>query len=218
MKKQFKKIIKSEELRDISIDVVEQVIDNKITDEALSEVPIIKSLVAIRKVYKSYSDAIFVKKAMHVLLELSDIKCEDREKFILDLEEDYESGTEKILMAIDKLDNYNKCKVYGRLCKLKINGKIDRGDFLRLTKIIQDCYLEDLDLITYVEDYKHGFDMEDCFPLVSLGLIFQRNSLENFCDYNGNEIIPQYDFTYLGSLLHEFYENLFPNKKVKSVL
>lgn len=148
MKAQFNAILKSDDLKDISIDLVEKVLDHEISNEVLREIPILKSLIAARNIYTSYTDRIFIKKAMNVLLELGEASLKERTRLTSDLEDDDESAAEKILMAIDRLETIRKCKVYGRLCRLKAKGLIDRDSFLRLTKLIQDAYLDDLILVT----------------------------------------------------------------------
>ncbi len=178
MKEQFVEIIKSKDLKDISLDLVERVLDNKITEEVLREIPILKLLVATRNIYTSYTDRIFIKKAMNVLLEIGDISWEERAELASELDDEDESGAEKILMAIDQLETTKKCKVYGRLCRLKALGKLKyTDDFLRLTKLIQDSYLDDLILVT---DFEKGKKKEihegDYYSIISLGLLYQEPS------------------------------------------
>ena len=62
MKEQFNQIIKSENLKDITIDLVEKVLDDNIGNDILKEIPILKSLVTVRNIYNSYTDRIFIKK------------------------------------------------------------------------------------------------------------------------------------------------------------
>ena len=99
MKEQFNEIIKSDELKDISINLVEQVLDNEISSDTLKEIPILKYLVAARSIYTSYSDRIFIKKAMKVLLEIGDINWKQRVDLAYDLNDEDESGVEKILAS-----------------------------------------------------------------------------------------------------------------------
>lgn len=79
MKEQFTEIIKSKDLQDITIDLVEKVLDNELTNEVLKEVPILKSLIAVKNIYTSYTDKIFIKKTMNVLLELGDLNNEEKD-------------------------------------------------------------------------------------------------------------------------------------------
>ena len=139
MKKYFSKVIKSKDLQSITIDIVEKTLDSQISDDVLKNIPIVKSLIAVRNIFSSYSDVIFIRKAMHVLLELSDVNFAKRMEFINELDNDYQSGTELILMAIDKLDNIQKCLVFGRLCKLKANEIISNDIFFKINKSCARC-------------------------------------------------------------------------------
>lgn len=226
MREQFNEIIKSKDLKDISLDLVEKVLDNEVTNEILKEVPILKSLVAARNIYNSYTDRIFIKKAMKVLLELTEISWEERIELTKELDDEEESGAEKILMAIDRLETTYKCKVYGRLCRLKALGKLKYvDDFLRLTKLIQDSYLDDLFLVT---DFKKGEKKEihegDYYPIISLGILYQEPSEQKPIErqYPNNEYEPEItggeiEFNYrlsgLGETLLEHYYELFPEDK-----
>lgn len=226
MKEQFNEIIKSEELKDITFDLVEKVLDNQITNEVVQEVPILKSLIAVRKIYNSYTDRIFIKKAMNVLLELGEINWKERVELTSELDDENETGAEKILMAIDRLETIKKCKVYGRLCKLKALGKIKyTEDFLRLTKLIQDAYLDDLILVTSFEKGKKEQIHEgDYYPIISLGLIYQEPSEQKPIDRNrqydeydpefkGGEIEFNYLLSDLGETLLKHYYELFSEDK-----
>jgi hypothetical protein len=153
MKEQFREIIQSKDLKEISMDILENVLDNNIANDVLKEIPVLKSIVAVKNLYSSYTDRIFIKKAIKAMLELGEISIEDREKFIIELNDTDTTGAEKILLAINHLQDFEKCKIYGRLCKLRITQKINIDEFLRLTKLIQDAYINDLVLIT---DFKKG--------------------------------------------------------------
>ena len=49
MKEQIDIIVNSKDLKDITSDIVEKVLDSQISDEILTEVPIVKTLVGIKK-------------------------------------------------------------------------------------------------------------------------------------------------------------------------
>ena len=226
MKEQFNEIIKSKDLKNISIDLIEKVLDNQISNEVLKEIPILKSLVTVKNIYTSYTDRIFIKKAMNVLMELSETSWKERIELTAQLDEEEESGAEKILMAIDQLETTKKCKVYGRLCKLKALGKIKyKEDFLRLTKLIQDAYLDDLILVTHFkkgEGYK--IHESDFYPIIILGLLYQVPSEQKpiksnhqYSEYDpeftGGEIEFNYHLSNLGITLLEHYNELFSEDK-----
>lgn len=163
---------------------------------------------------------------MHVLLELGEINWKQRVELTHALENENETGSEKILMAIDKLETIKKCKVYGRLSKLKALGQIKDIDiFLRLTKLIQEAYLDDLILVPMFDKMKEEIYSEgDFFPLLNLGLLFQQPSgqnpihknpiqSENELEYIGAEIKFNYLLSDLGNNLLKHYYELFPEDK-----
>lgn len=225
MEVQFNEILISKELKEISLDLIENVLDNNISNEVLREIPILKSLVAVRNLYTSYSDRIFIKKAMNVLLELGDISWDERLELTSDLNDGDSRGAEKILLAIDKLETIKKCKIFGRLCKLKAVRKIDLDEFLRLTKLIQDAYLEDLFLVEKFRiNEKKEINGGDYYSILNLGLIYQepseqmpirRNQQYNESDpeFKGGEIKFYYKLTDLGKLVIHFFNDLFPDSK-----
>jgi len=236
MKEQFKTIMQSEDLKEITIELVEKVLDNSIGKDVIREIPILKSLVAVRNIYDSYTDGIFIKKAMNVLFELGDTNWKERVELTSDLDDENSSGSEKILMAIDNLETIEKCKIFGRLCKLKALNKIDVYEFKRLTKLIQDAYIDDLSLLPVFAErlekakekkntfYKsNDIYMEEFYPLLGLGLIYQeldeQTPIEkveptSFKDpapyYKGGETNILYFTSDLGRLLLYFYNDLFP--------
>ena len=70
MKEQFTEIIKSKDLHDITIDLVEKVLDNEITNEVLKEIPVLKSLVAVKNIYTSLYTSLLIKSSIDSILKL----------------------------------------------------------------------------------------------------------------------------------------------------
>lgn len=150
------------------------------------------------------------------------LNWKQRVELTRELDDADSSGTEKILMAIDRLETIKKCKVFGRLCKLKALNKIDVDDFSRLTKLIQDAFLDDLELVLYFEKQeKEKVFTEEIYPLITLGLIYQDDpdsspiekvnatSIEERDYYKGGEFKLTYSLSSLGDLLLKHYEDLF---------
>lgn len=225
MKEQFQEIIKSNDLKDISIDLVEKLLDNQITEDITKEIPILKTIIAVKKVYNSYTDRIFIKKAMNVLLELGELNEDEKEILFEDLNDEDETAMEKILMAVDKLETIKKCKVFGRLCKLKARGEFLVEEFLKLTNLIQISYIDDLFLVKNFDRYKRKeIYEEEYYPLINLGLIHQERSEQTPIERNhqydeydpefkGGEIKFYYRLTDLGNSIHLYYDELFPENK-----
>jgi hypothetical protein len=224
LKTAISEIAKSKDLKNISLDIVEKLLDCQITEELLKEIPVMKFLVSARNIYSSYSDRIFIKKAMVVLLEIGDMNIEDRKKFLMELDDKDVSGSEKVLMAINHLESIEKSKIFGRLCRLRILRKIDTDGFYRLTKLIQDAYIQDLNLIV---DFKkiEGDEIyeEEYLSLITLGLIYQVPSEQEPLKYypeganeygtfgpevTGGKITFNYYLSDTGKLLLENYNEL----------
>ncbi len=225
MKDQFQEIIKSKDLKEISIELVEKILDNQITDEVIKEIPLLKTIVAVKNIYNSYSDKIFIKKAMNVLLELGELNDDEKNTLLDDLDSEDGTPIEKILMAVDKLETIKKCKVFGRLCKLKAQGEFYLEDFLRLTNLIQIAYVDDLVLINnFNPDEKKEIYEQEYYPLINLGLIYQERSEQKTIERNyqyeaddpefkGGNIEFYYKLTDIGEKLHLYYDNLFPENE-----
>lgn len=222
MKKQISSLLKSKDLKDISLEMVEMIIDNNISDTVLKEIPILKSIIALKNIYTSFTDKIYIRKAMNVLLEIGQLSPSDRISFFSSLEDENGNGIDKILLIIDKLDTFSKCTIFGKLCKLKSVQNIEVDTFLRLTKIIQDSYLDDLKLIQYFTSNDSANIIEEqYYPLINLGLIYRVTSknnpiLRNYKqmseddpEFLGGEIEVKYHLTHLGEYLLTNYDLLF---------
>lgn len=208
MKKQFNELIKSEELKEITTDLIESVIDDSITNEVLKEIPILKSLIAAKNIYTSISDQIFIKKAMYVLMELGDVNWKQRIELLDILKEDHSSGTEVLMMHIDKLESIEKCKVFGRLCRIKVEKRIDKYDFLRIANLIKDCFLDDLEVIRHFKpDKSLEINVEDYYHPISLGLLVQENVY-----LPKNTTVSKYILSLLGKMLIQHYDELILNQ------
>ena len=225
MKEEISIIVNSKDLKEITLDIVEKVLDNQISNELLKEIPVLKTLVGIKNVYSTYTDRLFIKKTMNVLLELGEVNWKERVELTRELNDEDSSGTEKILLAIDQLETIKKCKIFGRLCKLKALNKIDVDVFSRLTKLIQDAYIEDLELVDYFVNLKKSekrkIHQEEFYPLISLGIIYQEQpeqipfeKTEQYDEYDtgfkGGEIEFNYRLSMLGYIFHKNYKELFP--------
>jgi hypothetical protein len=218
----FRELVTSPEIVALSTDTIQNVINEHTDIEVLREVPVIASLLGILNMYNSYVDRIFQEKAFTVLLELRETSDVQRQAFLKELQTRKSSGIESLLMSIERLENLEKAEVFGRLCMLRINRDIDIDEFKRLTKCLQDCFLDDLYLIEEFEKYD-GQEIEesDWLPLLSLNLI-QRSSLEQFHyrDYGSERHEPmdemrwrqRYFFTDIGGCLLNNFEKLLPKK------
>jgi hypothetical protein len=206
VKDKIDKIIKSDELKDLTFEITENLIDSNIKDEIISEIPIIKSIQAIRKIYNSISDQIFLKKILAVLFELKEINKTQRIEFISTLKDENSSGIEKLMIAIDNQDNLEKCRVFGRLCKLTIAKEINHFDLIRLNNILKNGNLFDFYFFKQI-------DREQRLYKVNYNDRYQ--SYANWGLLCPSEIIDNeqmYSFTEEGYIFHVYYNILFEEK------
>lgn len=224
----IKSLSKDSHLKDLSRDIIELVIDEGLKEGVIKEIPIVKTIYSLSKAYSSITDKIHLKKVLMVLLELKDIGAGEREKFIEDLKDKYSSGGEKLMLTINHLQTYQKCEVFGKLCVLKATNKIDLDTYLRLTKMIESAYLDDLCLMRrfvinknhqYIESNdKMYIGDEEFLPLINLDLVYQlpsepetiRKTRHGDDDFEGGNISFEYYFTLLGDELFRIFDQIFP--------
>ncbi|NOT53687.1 MAG: hypothetical protein HOP18_03690 [Deltaproteobacteria bacterium] len=137
-------------LRDLSEDLIEQVIDGPITNDLIREIPIVKTIKAIIESGKNIREYFFAKKLCRFLLELREVSLEERIHMVKRLEEesDFEEKVgERLLHLIDRLDELSKAQLIGRAFRAYAHGDIGKQDLERLCFAIDRLILVDLRLI-----------------------------------------------------------------------
>lgn len=79
---------------------------------------------------------------------------------------------EKLLITLNRLNDDEKATFIGRLFKKTIIGKLEYKDFIRLTHIIDNAYIEDLKLLEN-NYYLERIDNDVKSNLHQIGLIKQ---------------------------------------------
>lgn len=217
LEKWYNKALKSSEVGQLTLEMIETLVDNKIGDDVFSSFPVIGLVKGVRKGYNSITDHFYIKKALNVLLELGDVSIQERNNLIDDLDDEYSSGTEKILMSINHLNSYDKNGAFGRLCRLKAKEEISRDDFLRLTDILQKAFPEDLHSVMFFDPPRNEKLIDDgkYHALVGMGLLYsipydKNKHINRFGEFNqGPEIGLKYKLTESGLLVFKWYDYLF---------
>lgn len=164
--------IVSEDLTETSYEYIENIIDSKIGDETVKQIPLLKSLVAFKNIYDSIQDEIFLKKAFKVLFELENVSEEQRLSFLDDLVDEQHDAGEKLMLYLDSLQDFNKCIVFGRVCRKRAWGDLSKEEFLFLSDLIQRATLSKLKLIKHYESRDELKSTEyDFYHLINLGLV-----------------------------------------------
>jgi len=139
-------LVKSD-LREVSTDIAESLIDSTMNDGILKEIPILGTLVGISKTAGKVREALFLKKVVHFINEVKGVPPEQREKIIrkIDTSEKYRLKLgEKLMYILDKADDHEKSRLIGRLFKSFLLEEIDYDSFLRSSVVIDRSIPEDL--------------------------------------------------------------------------
>ena len=187
--------------------VSEALMDSKIPDGVLQNIPFFDVLYKFGKAFLSIRDHFFAKKVLKFLFEIKEITTEERIIFLKDIEtKTGQKAGEVLLMLIERLDNMEKVKIISNLFKAKVNNSITIGNFLRLSSIVDKAYIYDLKkLNSFVSTT--GYYIEDVSEsLYGLGLLYIVPISEIIDTINNNEPIPgvsdaKYTLTTSGRIL-----------------
>ncbi len=207
------KSVKSEALNELTPEILETGFDLLIESEVLKDIPVFGIGFKSFSLYNKITESFFTKKLLRFLFELKDIPQSKREEFITELESKNETkkAGEKLLITLNRLNDDDKASIIGKLLKKTILGKITFNDFKRLTHIIDNTYLEDLELLKDNE-YLRNINDDIKTNLHQIGLLNQsiKDNREHeeykFKQTGRREIIPatfEYKLNSYGRILIE---------------
>ncbi len=190
----------SENLTKLTKDLLEVGLDSFLENGILRDIPIIGSFSSIAKIGIGIRDKIFAKKILMFLFEIKDIPFEKRKEFTdkINSNSEYSSKVgETILLIIDKLDDIKKAELIGKLFVYSINGIINYKTFLRLSIIIERCFLEDLSkLELYYNGKQKQLEVIDKHILYNLGLLINLGIDGTTYLFNPDEEIPKKEIVF----------------------
>lgn len=207
------KSVKSSAINELTPELLETGLDLLIESDALKDIPVFGIGFKGYSIYKKITESFFTKKLLKFLFELKDIPQVKREKFISELESknETEKAGEKLLITLNRLNDVDKASIIGKLLKKTILGKLTFDNFKRLTYMIDNSYLEDLELLKNNE-YLRNINDDIKSTLHQVGLLNQsikdnREHEEYKFKQTGNrEIIPatfEYKLNSYGRILIE---------------
>jgi hypothetical protein len=164
--------IKKSDLKDMSVDIVEVFTDEFLEEGIIKELPIIKTIFSIYKTGISIKDKLFIKKILYFLNELKSVEINKRTELInkIDSSEAYKTKVgEKLLLILDRVDEYEKAEIIGKLFKGFLNEKIDYDSFVRCSKIVESVVPEDL--IWFVQSNVSNYELVDISDYISWGVL-----------------------------------------------
>lgn len=138
---------------DLALDYAEIGLDSIIENDALSEIPIVKTVLSFYKVGVSLRERDFIRKLLHFLHEfnLGQVSSEKAQKFTEKLEKDRpyrEKVTEHVLLYVEKLETLDKAKILARLLLAHIQGHYDWEHFTHLSASLNRLHPYGLAILT----------------------------------------------------------------------
>jgi len=145
LKQFFDQLLKSPVLSDVNRDIIEVFLDkSEIQGDLMKELPGVKIAWKVLETFQTVSDQLFIKKAFNVLFELKDVPEQDRLAFMEELEDKDHSAVEKLFLVVDKIDDFTKAKIFGRLCQLRCNGRITMTELIKFSHMFQNALFPSL--------------------------------------------------------------------------
>jgi len=165
--------VKSKEITEITKDLTEIAIDQMLQDGILKDIPFIGTIYNVYNLSQNVSNAFFTKKIIKFLLEFNDIPETERIEFITKIENKKETQKvgEKILIILNRFDDFDKATILGKLFKLTIREEIEVSTFTRLAHMVDKVYLQDLKELK--NNYVKNLEFDTKHNLSQVGILNQ---------------------------------------------
>lgn len=167
----FDKTLKESDLHEIARIPLDKSLSGLI--EISSDIPILRTVIAIIKVEGGIAEHMFSEKLIHFLTELKDIDAEKRSKMINKIEKEgkYKIRVgKKLLYIINQCNDYVKAGYIGKLFAAYIEEQIDYSQFLKCVHAIE---LSDIDTLnSFILDCTEDNLIDlDYTPYVTMGVV-----------------------------------------------
>jgi hypothetical protein len=138
--------IASSDLKSLGKDLMEVGIDSVLKDGLLKDLPFISAIVGLWKAGVSVKDALFFKKLIAFLTDLSNIPQDKRAEMMASLNDadTVESTGEKLLALLDRMESPSKATLLGKSFRLLAEGTISVEEFWRVSFVLDRVPLGDI--------------------------------------------------------------------------
>ena len=146
LSKSLEDSLKKDELSNLAVNIGEVGIDAILDNGVLRDTPITSSIFGGINAIGSVRDALFTKKLVSFLSELSDIPVEQRRSMIdsIDNSDDYKVKVgEKLIYIIEKAEDHYTSKVIAIFFSELLVGEITYNQFLKISRIIDSMFIGD---------------------------------------------------------------------------
>lgn len=163
-----------DELADLGGTIGDIALDSVITTGALDGVPVVGTLVNIARSGAAIRDLVFQRKVIAFLTSFAnESDPTSRKEFVRKIEEkdDGQRFGETILLLLERMDDLSKPVIVGRLMAAAARGDMTLVEALRLGRIVDRAFIEDLRLLPDFVDDKVQPDETVADALFSAGLL-----------------------------------------------
>lgn len=163
-------LIKSK-LTDVAEELTENIIDNKVSNSIVREIPIINTLIGIIQSTQNISNYLFLRKITAFISKIKDISPQQRSEVIgrIDASNKYrEKVGITLLSIIDKCESAEKTEYIAILFRAFLKGNIEYDCFKYATHIIQRSYYNDFKEFVLSDD--NWMMIEDSMDYINAGL------------------------------------------------
>lgn len=175
IQKSFNDSISHSQLPDVGVDLIESSIDSLIQNDALKEIPIVKTFVGIAQAGVNIQDKLFLKKILTLLKGIDEIDEVTRTKIIqeIDTSEKYKIKVgEKLLYILDSCEDHEAANNIAKLFTAMLKKEITYDEYLRAASIISKLDSSTIEEFTYLYRPKpRGINIDNASSLLTTGLL-----------------------------------------------
>lgn len=146
LSKSLENSLKKDNLKNLMLGVGEVGLDSIMEIGVWRDIPILSTLLSSIKSIENVRDALFAKKLISFLTELSEIPIEKRKEMIESIESsgDYQLNVgEKLIYIIERSEDHFSSKIIAVFFAAFIDEQITYDQFLRISRIIDNMYIND---------------------------------------------------------------------------
>ncbi|MDV2360925.1 hypothetical protein [Vibrio cholerae] len=172
LSKSLEDSLKKDDLSNLAIDLGEVGIDAILEGGVLRDIPILSTIVSSINVIGSVRDALFTKKLISFLSELSDVSVEQRRSMIesIDNSNEYKIKVgEKLIYIIEKAEDHYASKIIAMFFSEFLSGKITYNQFLKISRIIDSMFIDDF--LEFASDSSEPIDFYSDNTFINTGLV-----------------------------------------------
>lgn len=128
------------DLGNIVFEVAEVALDHNLAEGVMRDIPIVGTLVNLFRAGSSISEELFVRKLIRFLSELNEVSPQERQRLLEkypDSSEEQKALGEKLLLALERLDDMQKPALLARFFAAYIRQEIDYTTLTRLAHALE---------------------------------------------------------------------------------